>query len=349
MLERSIEKREQNRYAEALLCTDSALALARERQDTLMLMQCHHEKGNVLFGLGQHEEAHALHHEVINLSKDYSNTTSIIVRKTCGMAHNGIAQSLIARGEYETALPYAFEALRVEQEMHNPLGQSICWTTVGDIYELCNQPDSAQFCYRKSIEFNSRLNQNLNQSLANSQNNYDDLSHLYRMTIWIAAIAFLLIIVLIIVQLLHIYYTRRAEKEDSKYIEKVHQEEVVISTTPSVPNAPQSETDKGKDFLPHLEQYIHDNIKNGNITSEMICREMGMSATPLRIKLKALTGLSLNNFILEKRMSYARHLVEHTQYPLADISLECGFSSFSYFSQAYKRYFGHSPSQARRQ
>lgn len=98
-------------------------------------------------------------------------------------------------------------------------------------------------------------------------------------------------------------------------------------------------------FLAHLDRYIETNLKGGNITAEMVCREMSMSETPLRSKLRELTGLSLNAYVMEFRMSRASRLIETSDLSLAEVALECGYNSFSYFSQAFKRYYNILPSQ----
>lgn len=301
--------------------------------DTLMLMQRCHEEGNVQLSQNCVIEAEGYQREAIRLACSYSDTASIIARKTCAMARHGLAEALIAQGEIEEAEACVLEALAEEERQHSLLGQSICWATLGNICLQQNRQDSAEMCFSRSRVFSDSLNSHLSISLAASRHSYRSLRDTHRMALWFMVGTFLLLFIAIIVLLI----LMRRNRPTSPAI------------APTTDNATSPTADnRDADFMEHLDSYIMSNIRNGNITAEMICREMGMSATPLRIKLKSLTGLSLGNYILEIRMTYARHLVEDTKMPLAEVALECGFSSFSYFSQSFKKYFGDSPSQMRK-
>lgn len=60
------------------------------------------------------------------------------------------------------------------------------------------------------------------------------------------------------------------------------------------------------------------------------------------------TGLSPINYLLRKRIQEGKSLLESTSLSIADISAALGFSSQSYFSQAFKKISGKSPNQYRK-
>lgn len=70
-----------------------------------------------------------------------------------------------------------------------------------------------------------------------------------------------------------------------------------------------------------------------------------MSRSQLHRKLKALTGCSPGDLILQYRLHKAKKLIYHNRNPLKTIARECGFSSYSAFWQAYTRYYDQNPSE----
>lgn len=61
------------------------------------------------------------------------------------------------------------------------------------------------------------------------------------------------------------------------------------------------------------------------------------------------TGLSPINYLIQKRVQVAMDLLSSTNYSIAQISSSVGFSSQSYFSQAFKKASGLTPIQYRKQ
>ncbi|MDE6168313.1 MAG: helix-turn-helix transcriptional regulator, partial [Acetatifactor sp.] len=59
------------------------------------------------------------------------------------------------------------------------------------------------------------------------------------------------------------------------------------------------------------------------------------------------TGLSPINYLLQKRIQEGKALLESTACSIAQISAMLGFSSQSYFSQAFKKATGKTPAAYR--
>lgn len=80
---------------------------------------------------------------------------------------------------------------------------------------------------------------------------------------------------------------------------------------------------------------------------EQIARDAGVSRRHLdRLFLKAF-GSTTSDYFRQIRLSRARKLVRATDLDLADISLRCGFGSYSHFVARYRATFGTSPSADR--
>ena len=70
---------------------------------------------------------------------------------------------------------------------------------------------------------------------------------------------------------------------------------------------------------------------------------MCMSRASLFRKIKSLTGVSLNRFILIYRLNRAAEMVRSREYRFNEIADMLGFSTQSHFSYCFKQQFGMSP------
>ena len=88
-----------------------------------------------------------------------------------------------------------------------------------------------------------------------------------------------------------------------------------------------------------IEDVIHF-IKN-NLTGDLSLEAMSAytSFSPIHFHncFKKATGKTLREFVEEQRIERAIHLLVNTDLTLSDIAYECGFSSQSYFSYAFKK------------
>ncbi|WP_047245503.1 two-component regulator propeller domain-containing protein [Maribacter thermophilus] len=101
-------------------------------------------------------------------------------------------------------------------------------------------------------------------------------------------------------------------------------------------------------LLHKLKQTIEDNIQDQNLTLEMLATEVGVSRAQLFRKVKALTGLTPNNFIKSIRLKYAVLLLEEDKFQISEIAFLSGFKEPSYFSRCFKEAYGCSPKEYRK-
>lgn len=102
-------------------------------------------------------------------------------------------------------------------------------------------------------------------------------------------------------------------------------------------------------FLNELNAFIDEHIADEQLNIDRICRHIGVSRVQLYRKVKALLGCSVNDFVLNKRLTKARHLLADEDAAIAEVAYQVGFSSPSYFSTAFKKRFGISPKEAKKQ
>ena len=80
------------------------------------------------------------------------------------------------------------------------------------------------------------------------------------------------------------------------------------------------------------------------IDVKTIAANTGVSSSTLSHTFKREMGISLHQYVTQKRMILARRLIDGGQLPTKIFS-DCGFSDYSSFYKAYVAYFGHSPSK----
>lgn len=84
------------------------------------------------------------------------------------------------------------------------------------------------------------------------------------------------------------------------------------------------------------------------LTSRSIARQVGVSESLLRKRFKDKLGISISDYLFEKRLQRAAGLLEGTRLRVSEIAYACGFQSHSHFCHAIKRRFGLPPSLLRR-
>jgi AraC family transcriptional activator of pobA len=80
---------------------------------------------------------------------------------------------------------------------------------------------------------------------------------------------------------------------------------------------------------------------------ERYAAELGVSATHLSRVTRTLTGLSASRFIEARLFQEARRLLAYTRAPVAEVGYALGFEDPAYFSRAFRRCVGTSPSRYR--
>lgn len=86
---------------------------------------------------------------------------------------------------------------------------------------------------------------------------------------------------------------------------------------------------------------------NANLTADLsltaLCERVNFTPVYFHKLFKASTGKTLQKYVEEQRLKKAISLIIAEEMTLTQIAYECGFSSQSYFSYAFKRYTGQTP------
>lgn len=60
------------------------------------------------------------------------------------------------------------------------------------------------------------------------------------------------------------------------------------------------------------------------------------------------TGLSISNYLIQKRVEVAKRLLTQSKLPINTVSIHVGYSNFSYFTKMFRENTGCSPLEYRR-
>jgi signal transduction histidine kinase/AraC-like DNA-binding protein len=105
------------------------------------------------------------------------------------------------------------------------------------------------------------------------------------------------------------------------------------------------EASLGEKFLLKAKQIVDNNIGNSGFGVEQMAEEIHLSRAQLFRKLKAIAGISPNEFINDIRLNKAAELIRIKADGLTQISYSVGYSEQSYFAKRFRKKFGVTPSE----
>ncbi|WP_155907145.1 helix-turn-helix domain-containing protein [Lunatimonas lonarensis] len=102
-------------------------------------------------------------------------------------------------------------------------------------------------------------------------------------------------------------------------------------------------------FMEKMEEVLKENISLPEFGVSQLSEALCLSRKSLYRKTNQLIGKNPNDFIKEKRLEYARKLLSISELNISEITFRAGFSSSSYFSNCYKKHYGLTPKEHRKQ
>ncbi len=111
-----------------------------------------------------------------------------------------------------------------------------------------------------------------------------------------------------------------------------------------IENIPELKTPDER-LLDRIDKVLATNIKNQELSVEMLAKEVGISRVHLYRKLTELTNQGPSEYIRNTRLKMAAEMLKEKRLDIASVAAETGFSSVSVFSRTFKQLFGVSPSE----
>ena len=93
-------------------------------------------------------------------------------------------------------------------------------------------------------------------------------------------------------------------------------------------------------------QYAKDIIEKSFVTPpslQELAQQVHMNVNKLKASFREVFGTTVFGYLKDRRMDYAKHLLEEVDMSITEVAFTVGYNSFSHFSHAFKEYFGISP------
>lgn len=100
-------------------------------------------------------------------------------------------------------------------------------------------------------------------------------------------------------------------------------------------------------LVAECEEILKQHYKHRNAL-QLTLEQANIPERTLKRRFKAATGLTLIDYLQNIRIEAAKRLLEQTQVPVDDISIDIGYEDASFFRRLFKRRTGLTPSQYRR-
>jgi YesN/AraC family two-component response regulator len=92
---------------------------------------------------------------------------------------------------------------------------------------------------------------------------------------------------------------------------------------------------------------VIDSDISANLSLSTLSEMQGISPGYLSAIFKRDTGKTVSEYIRERRMNHAMHLLATTQLQIQTVALYCGIMDLQYFSKIFKKYTGMTPKDYR--
>ena len=110
----------------------------------------------------------------------------------------------------------------------------------------------------------------------------------------------------------------------------------------------EEEIQKSHTLIERINAFIREHYME-NISRNEVAEEFCLTPEYLSKMYKKKTGMRIQDYINENRISQARRLLENPDMSVSDVAVAVGMDNFSYFSTLYRKYTGMTPVEYRKQ
>ena len=97
-------------------------------------------------------------------------------------------------------------------------------------------------------------------------------------------------------------------------------------------------------FLQNILQIIGEHMEDPDFGIAMLAKKAAMSQPILFKKIKAITGMTANDYVKSLRLQRAAALLQENRYTVYQVAYMVGYESSRYFSREFRKQFGKAPS-----
>lgn len=121
-----------------------------------------------------------------------------------------------------------------------------------------------------------------------------------------------------------------------------------ITPTPNTEETPLSLSTLDQRFLTKLNALIEDNMSTVDLDIAFMTDKMAMSHSTFYRKVKALTGMSANEYIRKAKLHKSMILLQQGEMNVTEVAMQTGFNNLGNFREAFKKEYGMKPSEVKR-
>jgi AraC-like DNA-binding protein len=135
--------------------------------------------------------------------------------------------------------------------------------------------------------------------------------------------------------------------KDLPHVIQTTRDMILICASSSAVDSTVSEQHSDWALMERIRRFVQRNLMSPDLTTERLCRELGISRTRLYQVLEPDGGV--HHYIQRRRLLSAHAALSNiaNRQQIVDIAFAVGFSSAAHFSRAFSKEFGYSPREAR--
>lgn len=131
-------------------------------------------------------------------------------------------------------------------------------------------------------------------------------------------------------------------------VEKLLEQRRLLREKFSSPEADNVRQTPSSAFIDKVRSEVLAMFGQGDVDYDVLAGQFCITRTQLNRKIKAVTGLTTTELILQLRIALAKELLDTTDCPVWEISAKCGMENDSYFMTLFKKATGMTPLQYRK-
>jgi AraC-like DNA-binding protein len=106
-------------------------------------------------------------------------------------------------------------------------------------------------------------------------------------------------------------------------------------------------TEKNVSLIYECVDYVNNNYAS-DISAEECANMLHVSYSYFARLFHAVMGKTFKEYLISVRLAKAKSILLSTSIPITDVAIACGYTNFSYFIAEYKKAFGKTPKQSRK-
>ncbi|MBS1565795.1 MAG: response regulator, partial [Bacteroidetes bacterium] len=135
------------------------------------------------------------------------------------------------------------------------------------------------------------------------------------------------------------------ERMRQKFGSLINAEAPETSTDNAIPEPPPFVNNVDREFLQKVMQLVEEHMDDPDFNVAVLSGKVAMSRPVLYKKIKAVTGMSVNDFIVSLRLKKAALLLKQKQMTVYEVAYAVGYNDRKYFSREFKKQYGKTPSE----